>query len=75
MNAERTRSNLRGTITILVVAAIYEATARSGVFPRALMPTLAKVSGCSESVPVFQDFPTSTNGARWTRSTPVVREV
>src|SRR5262245_66574781 len=44
MNAERMRSILRGTITILVVAALYEATARSGVFPRALMPTLAKVA-------------------------------
>src|SRR5262245_66670338 len=44
MNAERMRSILRGTITILVVAALYEATARSGVFPRALMPTLGKVA-------------------------------
>src|SRR5262249_22882828 len=44
MNAERMRSILRGTITILVVAALYEVTARSGLFPRALMPTLAKVA-------------------------------
>ena len=41
---ERARSILRGTATIVVVAALYEVTARSGVFPRALMPTLAKVA-------------------------------
>jgi NitT/TauT family transport system permease protein len=40
----RTRSILRGTATIIVVAALYEITARSGLFPRALMPTLAKVA-------------------------------
>jgi NitT/TauT family transport system permease protein len=44
MSAERTRSILRGTATIIVVAALYEVTARSGMFPRALMPTLAKVA-------------------------------
>jgi NitT/TauT family transport system permease protein len=43
MSAERTRTILRGTITILVVAALYETIARSGMFPRALMPTLPKV--------------------------------
>jgi NitT/TauT family transport system permease protein len=43
MSAERTRSILRGTMSILVVAALYELTARSGLFPRALMPTLEKV--------------------------------
>jgi NitT/TauT family transport system permease protein len=43
MSTERIRTILRGTITILVVAALYEATARSGLFPRALMPTLGKV--------------------------------
>jgi NitT/TauT family transport system permease protein len=43
MNAERIRTILRGTITILVVAALYETIARSGMFPRALMPTLGKV--------------------------------
>jgi ABC-type nitrate/sulfonate/bicarbonate transport system permease component len=42
-NNGRTRSILRGAITILVVAALYELTARSGLFPRALMPTLSKV--------------------------------
>ena len=45
MTSERTRSLLRGTVTLLVVAAVYEATARSGVFPRALLPTLPKVAG------------------------------
>ena len=44
MSAARIRSILRGTATVLIVAAIYEATARSGVFPRALMPTLSKVA-------------------------------
>jgi NitT/TauT family transport system permease protein len=43
MIADRTRSILRGTVTILIVAALYELTARSGTFPRALMPTLGKV--------------------------------
>jgi NitT/TauT family transport system permease protein len=43
MNTERIRTILRGTLTILIVAALYEVTARSGMFPRALMPTLGKV--------------------------------
>jgi len=43
MSAERIRTILRGTLAILVVAALYELTARSGMFPRALMPTLPKV--------------------------------
>jgi len=43
MSNERTRTILRGTITILVAAALYETIARSGMFPRALMPTLPKV--------------------------------
>jgi len=44
MSASRTRSFLRGAVTILIVAALYEATARSGLFPRALMPTIPKVA-------------------------------
>jgi NitT/TauT family transport system permease protein len=44
MSAERIRTILRGTISILVVAALYETIARSGMFPRALMPTLGKVA-------------------------------
>jgi NitT/TauT family transport system permease protein len=43
MSAERIHTILRGTISILVVAALYETIARSGMFPRALMPTLGKV--------------------------------
>jgi len=43
MNAERTRSILRGTLSILIMAALYETIARSGLFPPALMPTLGKV--------------------------------
>jgi NitT/TauT family transport system permease protein len=39
----RTRSTLRATITIVAAAAIYEAVARSGYFPPALMPTLADI--------------------------------
>jgi len=34
----------RGALTLLVLAAIYEAVARSGYFPAALMPTLGAVT-------------------------------
>ena len=44
MITDRTRSILRGTVTILIVAALYEVIARSGIYPRALMPTLGKVA-------------------------------
>jgi NitT/TauT family transport system permease protein len=44
MTANRTASIARGATTLLVVAVLYEVTARSGVFPRALMPTLPKVA-------------------------------
>jgi NitT/TauT family transport system permease protein len=44
MSTDRIRSILRGTATLIVVAALYEATARSGLFPQALMPTLPKVA-------------------------------
>jgi NitT/TauT family transport system permease protein len=40
---ERWRSNLRAAAALLVLAAIYEAFARSGVFPPALVPTLPKI--------------------------------
>ena len=43
MTAERTRSLRRGAITLIVVATIYEAVARSGYFAPALMPTLGVV--------------------------------
>jgi NitT/TauT family transport system permease protein len=45
MSPERTRSFTRATAAILVAAACYEATARSGMFPPALLPTLPKVAG------------------------------
>jgi ABC-type nitrate/sulfonate/bicarbonate transport system permease component len=44
MNTDRTRSILRGTATVVAAAALYEVTARSGLFPPALMPTLPKVA-------------------------------
>lgn len=39
----RTRSTMRATITIVAAALVYEAVARTGYFPPALMPTLPKV--------------------------------
>jgi NitT/TauT family transport system permease protein len=44
MNAERIRSWRRGATSIVVMAAIYEAAARSGFFAPALMPTLPTVA-------------------------------
>src|SRR5262249_45520540 len=44
LNRDRTRSILLGTATVLAVAALYELTARSGLFPRALMPTIPKIA-------------------------------
>ena len=44
MNAERIRSWRRGATSIVVVAAIYEAVARSGAFAPALMPSLVDVA-------------------------------
>jgi NitT/TauT family transport system permease protein len=41
---ERTRSLTRAAATLLVAAAIYEATARSGLFPPALLPTLPAIA-------------------------------
>ena len=41
--SDRTRSTLRATATIVVAALLYEAVARTGYFPPALMPTLPKV--------------------------------
>ncbi len=40
----RTRSLRRGAVSVLVLAAIYEAVARSGYFAPALMPTLGTVA-------------------------------
>ncbi len=44
ITSDRTRSAYRAGLTLLVAAAIYEATARSGAFPPALLPTLPKVA-------------------------------
>jgi NitT/TauT family transport system permease protein len=41
--SDRTRSALRATVTIAIALALYEAVARTGYFPPALMPTLPKV--------------------------------
>jgi NitT/TauT family transport system permease protein len=45
MTPQRRRSILRGALTLLVTAALYEAVARSGLFPKALLPTLPKIAG------------------------------
>jgi NitT/TauT family transport system permease protein len=45
MSPYRTRSIVRGTLSLLVAAAAYEATAASGIFPKALLPVLPKVAG------------------------------
>jgi NitT/TauT family transport system permease protein len=45
MTGERIRSLRRAAITLVVVAAAYEAMARSGMFPAALVPTLPKIAG------------------------------
>ena len=44
LSGERARSLRRGALTLLVVAALYEAVARSGYFPAALLPTLPAVA-------------------------------
>ena len=41
--AERAQSMRRAAVTLLAAAAVYEATARSGLFPVALLPTLPAV--------------------------------
>jgi NitT/TauT family transport system permease protein len=42
--SERTWRIVRGTLSLLAVAAIYEAVARSGMFPKVLLPTLPVVA-------------------------------
>ncbi|HEV3184520.1 MAG TPA: ABC transporter permease [Xanthobacteraceae bacterium] len=42
--SERTRSLRRAAVTLLVTAAAYETTARSGLFPPALLPTLPAIA-------------------------------
>jgi NitT/TauT family transport system permease protein len=41
--SDRARSSLRAVVTIAAALALYEAVARTGTFPPALMPTLPKV--------------------------------
>jgi NitT/TauT family transport system permease protein len=43
MNPDRRRTILRGTLAVALVLVCYEAAARSGYYPPALMPTLPKV--------------------------------
>lgn len=43
-NRARFLTVARGTLSVLLVAAVYEATARSGQFPPTLLPTLPKVA-------------------------------
>ena len=45
MTSDRARSAWRAGITLLLAAALYEAVARSGTFPTALLPTLPKIAG------------------------------
>src|SRR5262249_22572295 len=45
ISADRIRMIVRAVTTLLVVAAIYEAVARSGLFPAVLLPTLPVVVG------------------------------
>ena len=44
MTSDRVRSLRRGAVTLLVLAAVYEAVARSGHFAPALMPPLGAVA-------------------------------
>jgi len=43
--SEKLRSFMRGAVTLVAAAALYEALARSGWFAPALMPTLPKIAG------------------------------
>ena len=43
-NTQRTRSILRGALALVIAASLYEAMAQSGLFQRALVPTLPKVA-------------------------------
>ena len=43
MTADRRRTILRGTAAVLVTAAFYELMARSGIYQRALLPTLETI--------------------------------
>jgi NitT/TauT family transport system permease protein len=45
MSTQGTRSVVRGMLALLVAAAAYETIARSGIFPKALLPLLETVAG------------------------------
>ena len=49
MSTQRTRSIVRGALALLVAAAAYEAIARSGIFPKALLPLLPLLRRCAVS--------------------------
>jgi NitT/TauT family transport system permease protein len=55
--ADRTRSAYRAGLTLLIAAACYEAVARSGYFPAALLPTLPKVAATLWSLTVDGTLP------------------
>jgi NitT/TauT family transport system permease protein len=42
-NQQRTRTFIRGALSLLVTAALYEAVARSGWFPAVLLPTIPSI--------------------------------
>jgi NitT/TauT family transport system permease protein len=42
--SERARTIVRGALAVLAAAAAYELAARSGIFPKALLPPLAKIA-------------------------------
>ncbi|HEY1312157.1 MAG TPA: ABC transporter permease [Pseudolabrys sp.] len=43
-NGQRTRTLIRGTLSLLATAALYETVARSGFFPAVLLPTIPTVA-------------------------------
>jgi NitT/TauT family transport system permease protein len=43
-NGQRRRSIIRGTLSVLAAAALYEIVARSGLFPSVLLPTIPTVA-------------------------------
>jgi NitT/TauT family transport system permease protein len=44
MTAQRIHTILRGSLTLLAIGLLYEAIARSGTFPAALLPTVGKIA-------------------------------
>src|SRR5262249_5753644 len=55
--SERTRSLTRAALTLLVAAAVYEATARSGFFPPPLLPPLPAVARPLVATPLDGTMP------------------